>query len=79
MFLMLGKTPMSGETRFATVKFTKPIAIGDKDTVTGWVQEEGGAGVRVFANEDGTGLSQFFPQHLVEKITDIEEEEESNG
>ena len=66
------------ETRYATVKLTGPIAFGGGDTITGWVQEEGDAGVRVFANEDGTGLSQFFPRHLVEKIIE-KEEEESNG
>lgn len=43
--------------------FTRGMSV-----VTGYLREEGSAGVRVCENKDCRGKQQFFPGHLVEKI-----------
>lgn len=59
---------MTAIIKRATIHLKAPIAHGGMSVVTGYLREEGSAGVRVCENKDCRGKQQFFPGHLVEKI-----------
>lgn len=62
----------------STVRLKVPIALGGKDTVEGYVKDEGAAGIRVGERPDFKGRVQFFPAHLVEKVEPLAEDTDAN-
>ena len=65
---------MTLKPKRATIHLKVPIAQGGATVVTGYLKQEGSAGVRVCEQKDMRGRQQFFPGHLVEKIEPIEDE-----